>query len=554
MRSRHQPLPRLICLEDRSVPANILQVEPIWISPQHVREFAPDGTFVGQITPPLGDPRDVVVSPNGDVHVFSGTFSPQLSTYHPATQTWTHRTTANWSTVNNLSYGGIAAYADYVYVTDMQTAYETAPFNGIIRFNFADDTVERFAQGRNYIAMCLGLDGYLYVMGGQTGMGNDIDKYDPETMQYLGTFRAPLGDGRGVAVGANGDYYVADWGNTINRFDAAGTFIRAQNGGNGAVDVSLDGQVISGNQLMDLDLNIIGNVGDGNYHAGFATPQIPDFAPNLYAVEPTALAVVEGAPGVPVSDTIAIDPGRSPTIAGATVAVAENFVPGEDVLSFDPTGAIAGTFNPATGVLSLTGVASVADYQAALRAVKYEYTGDDASGAPRRVSFQVDDGNTSHHLSNTVSRVVQIAPVNDAPAVGLPAAEPLGYENEFVAVDGLTVVDADAGTGSLRLRLSAPDGQISLLDLSAVDVVGGFNSSTMIEIEGTLAELNQVLAAGNLSVRAAPEFVGTVVLTLALDDQANTGTGGPLTDTADLAVRVNPALPHLEVVDASPVT
>ena len=39
-----------------------MQVEPIWIDPPNVREFTPAGTLVREITPPLGDPRDVVVS------------------------------------------------------------------------------------------------------------------------------------------------------------------------------------------------------------------------------------------------------------------------------------------------------------------------------------------------------------------------------------------------------------------------------------------------------------------------------------------------------------
>lgn len=551
MRSRRRFLPKVVCLEERTVPANILQVEPIWINPPHVREFTPSGTFVGQITPPLGDPRDVVVSPNGDIQVFDGTFSPQLDTYNPTTGTWSSRTTTGWSTVNNLSYGGIAAYGDYVYVTDMQTAYETPPFNGIIRFNMADDTVERFAGGHDFIAMCLGLDGYLYAMGGQTGMGNNIYKYDPITMDFLGTFLAPVPDGRGVAVGANGDYYVADWGNTVNRYDSAGNFIQAQNAGNGAVDVSLDGQVISGNVLMDLALNIVGTVGDGNYHASFATPQIPILTPILSKVETTLLTYTENAPATAISETIELTDTHSTTIAGATIAIVENFAAGEDELSFVNANGISGSYNSSTGVLTLSGTASVADYQAALRNVRYQNTSENPSTATRRVSFQVDDGASTHNLSNTVSRTIEITSINDNPAITLPA-ELVGYQDQALAVDGISVADVDAGNGPARLLLSVPRGGLSFTDLSSVTLVGGANGSSTIEIEGAIANLNQALRDGNIAFQADAGYTGDVVLSLTLDDRGYTGNGGSQTDSKNLTLHIAPT-PQLILVAPEPL-
>jgi hypothetical protein len=107
-------------LEDRLVfTGNIFVVDPIWISPALIREFAPDGTLARTIAPPPGDLRDLIVDSSGDIHLFHGTFTPNLATYDAASGTWSSRTTGMWSTVKNLTYGGIAAYQDYVYVTDM---------------------------------------------------------------------------------------------------------------------------------------------------------------------------------------------------------------------------------------------------------------------------------------------------------------------------------------------------------------------------------------------------------------------------------------------------
>jgi hypothetical protein len=554
MRHRRRTRLRVVRLEDRTVPANILQVEPIWVDPPHIREFKPDGTFVGQIEPPLHDPRDVVVSPNGKIQVFDGTFSPQLDTYDPTTQTWSSRTTDGWSTVNNLSYGGIAAYGDWVYVTDMQTANETPPDNGIIRFNMATGGVERFAEGHDFIAMCLGLDGYIYAMGGQTGMGNDIYKYDPETMEFLGTWTAPVPDGRGIAVGLNGDYYVGDWDNSVSHYDSAGNFIRSQAVGNGAVDVSLDGQVISGNTLMDLDLNVIGTVGDANYHAGFATPQITVLTPVLSNLQFTSLKYAENAPAIAINPTIEVSDVHSATFVGATVAIAQNFAAGEDVLSFVDANGISGHYDPATGVLTLSGTASIADYQAALRSVRYQNTSENPSTATRSVTYRVDNGLPPHNLSNIVSRAIDISSKNDAPKIALAQSETWCYTGQVVAVDGLSLADADLGTGNARLRLKVTRGAIEFADLSNVTVVDGANNSSTIQIEGTLANLNQVLATGNLTVQVTDGFNGDDPLKLTLNDLGNSGEGGALTDNGTFTIHVEPGPAHLTLLDVPPLT
>ena len=77
-------------------------------------------------------------------------------------------------------------------------------------------------------------------------------------------------------------------------------------------------------------------------------------------------------------------------------------------------GNIAGSYNAATGVMTLTsagGTATVAQWQAALRAVQYANSSDNPSTASRTVSFTVNDGTTG---SNTVASTVNVAAVNDA--------------------------------------------------------------------------------------------------------------------------------------------
>src|SRR5207253_11331048 len=116
-----------------------------------IKEFTAAGALVRTLTPPsveapFDQARGMTVAPNGDIVVFNGTFSPQLSIYSAAAGTWSNRALAGWSTVNNLTYGGVAAFGTYAYATDMTTAGSGSP-NGIVRFNLADNTAQRFSTG-----------------------------------------------------------------------------------------------------------------------------------------------------------------------------------------------------------------------------------------------------------------------------------------------------------------------------------------------------------------------------------------------------------------------
>jgi hypothetical protein len=99
-------------------------------------------------------------------------------------------------------------------------------------------------------------------------------------------------------------------------------------------------------------------------------------------------------PGVTVSDV------DSANLAGATVAVTAGFAAGQDVLGFADQNGITGSYNAATGLLTLTGSASVASYQTALRSVTYFNSSGSPSTAPRTVTFTVNDGSPSNNTGS----------------------------------------------------------------------------------------------------------------------------------------------------------
>src|SRR5204862_30520 len=102
------------------------------------------------------------------------------------------------------------------------------------------------------------------------------------------------------------------------------------------------------------------------------------------------------------------------SLPSGTVTISGNYQNGQDVLGYTaPVGnPITGSFNAATGTLTLTGPGTLAQWQAALRAVSYKNSSDTPNSSPRTVSFQLSDGALA---SNSVTRSVTVTPTNDPP-------------------------------------------------------------------------------------------------------------------------------------------
>ncbi|MEF7615710.1 DUF4347 domain-containing protein [Aquincola sp. MAHUQ-54] len=124
------------------------------------------------------------------------------------------------------------------------------------------------------------------------------------------------------------------------------------------------------------------------------------------------VAHVENAAPVPIDPGLTVSDADSGTLAGATVRISTNYVAGQDRLAFVDQNGITGHWDAATGTLTLSGTATLAHYQAALRSVAYANTSDSPSTLVRTVAFSAHDG--SAH-STEATRQVQVIAVNDAP-------------------------------------------------------------------------------------------------------------------------------------------
>jgi len=220
-------------------------------------EFKLDGTQVSSLPIPYGNgdypvtekARDLVLMKEGDVAIYNGTLDPDLSVFDTQSGEWHHDTHPGWSTVNNVSYGGIAKYQEYIYVTDMGTSGDGGAdeAKGIVRFDLVNGTSERFADNFAFNDLTMGHDGLLYGLA----YDSEIKVYDPVTMTEESTI-ALAEDVRAIAVNSAGDIFAPAWDGTIYHFDNFGAIQNSTiSGANNLIDVDLteDGQLVLGSRF-----------------------------------------------------------------------------------------------------------------------------------------------------------------------------------------------------------------------------------------------------------------------------------------------------------------
>ena len=93
-------------------------------------------------------------------------------------------------------------------------------------------------------------------------------------------------------------------------------------------------------------------------------------------------------------------------MSGATVQIMSNYQPGKDYLVFTNFGNISGSFNPRTGLLTLTGVDTIDNYRLALQSVSYTHTGLLVSTISKTIYFAANDGLLN---SSSAARIINVS-------------------------------------------------------------------------------------------------------------------------------------------------
>jgi autotransporter-associated beta strand protein len=165
--------------------------------------------------------------------------------------------------------------------------------------------------------------------------------------------------------------------------------------------------------------------------------------------------------GIPALPGLTLADPDSTTLASATVTVTGGSGGAEDRLAFTNTGSatfgnIAGVYTQGTGVLALTSAgasATVAQWQAALRAVTYTNPYDAPTPGVRTLGVVVNDGSQA---SDAATQQVTVSAVNDPPNIGGASGSLVALEQTpLVLLPSLTLSDPDSATlASVRVGFS----------------------------------------------------------------------------------------------------
>ena len=139
--------------------------------------------------------------------------------------------------------------------------------------------------------------------------------------------------------------------------------------------------------------------------------------------------------------------------------VNNTYIQGEDVLALSPNpqNGITGTFNAALGILNLTGVSSLANYQAALNSVTYLDTSSNpnlgGTAPDRTVTFTVNDG-AATDSAGTAIWTISVIPVNVAPTLNPIKNPPAIIESTVEQIITVPLSGITAGGGNTTQNLT----------------------------------------------------------------------------------------------------
>jgi subtilisin-like proprotein convertase family protein len=273
-------------------------------------------------------------------------------------------------------------------------------------------------------------------------------------------------------------------------------------------------------------------IGDGKGETDSATVALTvnavNDAPVLANIESGALTYTENDGPKAITSALTLADVDNTNLSGATVQITGNYQSSQDVLAFTDQNGISGSWDATTGTLTLTGSASLANYQSALRSVTYENMSEDPSTLARTVSFKVDDGQAQNNLSNAQTRDITLNALNDAPTVEVAAGGSCGTNDRSGQIN-LIVNDPDGLTQTGSLKLSATDTSNKNLVPTSNVTFGGSGASRTLT--ATALSGKNGTATITVTVTDADKATGKVAFTLQAGGNSNdTLTGSSATD------------------------
>ena len=439
--------------------------------------------------------------------------------------------------------------------SDLSFLYVTSTVDNAVSVYAIDATTGELTQASTVVDGVAGVDGiqaasslvlspdnkFLYVSGqgensvaifsrdattgALTYLGKKTDEVDGATMLAGARSLARSPDGRYVYVSAITDNSIT----VFNRDSVTGNLsfaMAATQAVNGVAGL----QGVSGMVTDPLSRHL--------YAAGQSLDSIAAFALPIPAIvlSTTALTVDEGGSSAVLDANLQVVDSDDPTLADARVFVTSGFVAG-DTLSVTPQGNITTNYDDVTGTLWLTGVDTLATYQAVLRTVRFQ-AGNDSTletgqTATKVVSFLAFDG-TNESAAADVTVTVN--------GVSEPSTYTLNYSagaNGTITGTATQAITAGSSGSAVTAVPNAGYHFVQWSDASTVNPRTDTNVGANINVTASFA-LNSypvtASASGNGTIGPASSNVAhgsTVTFNVVAADGASirqvTGCGGTLT-------------------------
>ncbi|HBC08801.1 MAG TPA: hypothetical protein DC046_14660, partial [Rhodospirillaceae bacterium] len=322
--------------------------------------------------------------------------------------------------------------------------------------------------------------------------------------------------------------FVVSWSTNDATADGAGTAIRAQRFDAAGAKVGTEFTVnenTAGNQQQ----SAIAADGDGNLVAVFrqsdpvgATADNTEIGARVISFGLDGKTYVEDGAPLVVDSGITLTDIDSATLDGATVTITTAFEANTDILSFTPVGAIGGSYDAATGALTLTGTGTQAEYEQVLRSVTFNSTAAQPDLADRTIEFQVtdDQGAPSTPLAVTIG----VENINDAPEISSAGGNATFTEDgPAVAIDtAIDIIDIDStdfDLGQFTAAITAGGTADDVLDIDTSGNIGlsaGLTPASVVSVSGTdIGLVNAASTAGNIIIDLDPDATPALVQELA---------------------------------------
>jgi len=251
----------------------------------------------------------------------------------------------------------------------------------------------------------------------------------------------------------------------------------------------------------------------------------------------TDLDYTEGSGPVAIDSGILVNDTDDVNLAGGTISISTNYTQGEDLLAFTDQLGIVGNFDANTGILTLTGSTTLADYQTAIRSITYENTSPAPNLATRTVSFVVNDGTDS---SLPFTRNINIISIVEAPTV-----TGTGGVLDYTEGDGAVIIDSGFGvadpddinleSGSVVVSNNYVQGQDILGFTDQSGITGSFDQATgALTLTGTSSIANYLAAISTVTYENPSDNPNTSLRTVSFT--VNDGEGNSNSVTRNINV------------------